>query len=109
MLSGGQRQRIGLARALYGGPSLLVLDEPNSSLDALGEDALNEAIRAMKEAGTTVVVIAHRPSLMMHVNKIIVLNDGRVELFGERNVVLTQMQRNALQAAGNKKLQAVTV
>jgi ATP-binding cassette subfamily C protein/ATP-binding cassette subfamily C protein EexD len=108
MLSGGQRQRIGLARALYGNPSLLVLDEPNSNLDAPGEQALNEAIKAAKEAGTTVVVIAHRPALMMHVDKILVLNEGRIELFGERNGILTQIQRNALQVAGNKKLQAVT-
>lgn len=106
-LSGGQRQRIGLARALYGRPSLLVLDEPNASLDAAGEQALNQAIKAMKDAGTTVVVIAHRPSLMAQVDKVLVMNEGRIEMFGERNVVLGQIQRSALQATGNKQVQAI--
>lgn len=108
ILSGGQRQRVGLARALFGRPSLLVLDEPNASLDAPGEHALNEAIKAMKEAGTTVVVIAHRPSLMAHVDKVLVLNEGQVELFGERNSVLGQIQRRAVHVAENKQVRAVT-
>lgn len=107
ILSGGQRQRVGLARALFGRPSLLVLDEPNASLDTPGEHALNEAIKAMKEAGTTVVVIAHRPSLMAHVDKVLVLNEGQVELFGERNSVLGQIQRRAVHVAENKQVRAV--
>ncbi|MCL2713653.1 MAG: type I secretion system permease/ATPase [Alphaproteobacteria bacterium] len=107
ILSGGQRQRVGLARAMFGGPSLLVLDEPNASLDASGEQALNEAISAMKAAGTSVVVIAHRPSLMAQVDKILVLNEGRVEMFGERNAVLSQIQRQAIQRAEPKKVQVV--
>ncbi|WP_235940564.1 ATP-binding cassette domain-containing protein [Bradyrhizobium hipponense] len=107
VLSGGQRQRVGLARALFGTPSLLVLDEPNASLDAPGEQALNEAIRSMKEAGTTVVVIAHRPSLMAHVDKVLVLNEGQVELFGERSAVLGQIQRRAVQPADTKHVRAV--
>ncbi|MGX5848281.1 type I secretion system permease/ATPase [Mesorhizobium sp. PL10] len=92
-LSGGQRQRIGLARALYGRPALVVLDEPNSSLDAAGEEALNQAIAAIKEAGTTVVVVAHRPSLMVHVDSVLVLNDGQVQMFGPRDTVLAQLRR----------------
>jgi ATP-binding cassette subfamily C protein/ATP-binding cassette subfamily C protein EexD len=107
ILSGGQRQRIGLARALYGCPSLLVLDEPNASLDATGEQALNQAIKAMKEAGTTVIVIAHRPSLMVNVDKVLVMNEGRIELFGDRNAVLGQIQRNAVQPSAKQQIQAI--
>jgi ATP-binding cassette subfamily C protein/ATP-binding cassette subfamily C protein EexD len=106
-ISGGQRQRIGLARAVYGRPPLLVLDEPNANLDAPGEQALNNTIKAMKNAGATVIVIAHRPSLMTHVDKVLVMNDGRIESFGERNTVLGQIQRNALQAAEKKQVQAI--
>ena len=107
ILSGGQRQRIGLARALYGQPPLLVLDEPNSSLDAVGEQALNQAIKAMKEAGTTVIIIAHRPSLMTHIDKVLVLNEGRIELFGDRNSVLAQIQRTAIQPSDKKQVRAI--
>ena len=105
ILSGGQRQRIGLARALYGGPAVLVLDEPNSSLDGAGEQALQEAIRAMKELGTTIVVIAHRPSMMMHVDKVALLQEGRIELFGERQEVLAHLQQR--NAAERKQLRTV--
>jgi ABC-type protease/lipase transport system fused ATPase/permease subunit len=77
LLSGGQRQRIALARALFGRPALVVLDEPNASLDAEGEEALNRAIAAMKAAGSAVVVIGHRPSMLARVDKVLVLIDGR--------------------------------
>ena len=90
-LSGGQRQRIGLARALYDGPSLVVLDEPNSNLDEVGELALYRALQSMKEAGTTVVIISHRPAVLSQVDKILVLVSGVVTLFGERQQVLAQM------------------
>jgi PrtD family type I secretion system ABC transporter len=106
-LSGGQRQRIGLARALYGSPSLLVLDEPNANLDAAGEQALNQAIKAMKDAGSTIVIIAHRPSLMASVDKVLVMNEGRIELFGERNAVLSKIQRSALQPSEKKQVRAI--
>lgn len=91
-LSGGQMQRVGLARAVYGRPALVVLDEPNASLDTEGESALHDAIARMKAAGTTIVVIAHRPSLMPHVDKILVLNGGRMQMFGDRQSVLAKIQ-----------------
>ena len=91
MLSGGQRQRIGLARAVYRRPALLVLDEPNSSLDAVGEQALSRAIADMKACGSTIVVIAHRPMLLAQLDRILVLQEGQVQLFGPREAVLAQL------------------
>jgi PrtD family type I secretion system ABC transporter len=95
LLSGGQRQRIGLARALYGGPRLIVLDEPNASLDSEGEDDLLRAMALLKSDGATVVLIAHRPSMVSQVDKILFLRDGLVELFGPRDEVLPQLTRPA--------------
>jgi ATP-binding cassette subfamily C protein len=86
-LSGGQRQRIGLARALYGMPRLIVLDEPNANLDAEGEQSLIRAIVAAREAGAIVMLIAHRPSVMQVVDKILVLREGRVQQFGPRSAI----------------------
>ena len=90
-LSGGQRQRIALARALYRQPSMIVLDEPNASLDAEGDQALGEAIRAMKELGKTVIVMAHRPSAIASVDKLIMLRDGMIEAFGNKDDVLKEV------------------
>ena len=93
VLSGGQRQRIGLARAVYGGPRILVLDEPNASLDNEGELALQRTIKDVKEHGTTVVMVAHRPSALVHVDKLLVLQDGQVAMFGPRDEVLEQLNK----------------
>ncbi|MCG5243829.1 type I secretion system permease/ATPase [Azospirillum doebereinerae] len=91
-LSGGQRQRIALARALFGRPRLLVLDEPNSNLDHEGEQALLHAIGKARAEGTTVVMIAHRPSIVSAADKLVVLKDGAVEHFGARADVLKLVQ-----------------
>ena len=90
-LSAGQRQRIGLARALYGDPFLVVLDEPNSNLDSEGETALDHAVSAARKRGAIVALVAHRPSALRQVNKVLVLKDGRVAAFGERDEVLARM------------------
>jgi len=90
-LSGGERQRIALARAVYGTPRFVVLDEPNASLDAEGERALLVAMDALKKAGVTMVVIAHRPSILRHVDKILVLRNGGVSLFGPRDEVIPKV------------------
>lgn len=90
-LSGGQRQRIGLARALYGDPALVILDEPNSNLDREGEEALAATIGALKAAGTTVILIAHRPNIMEKIDKVLVLNRGQQELFGLREAVFNEL------------------
>ncbi len=82
LLTPGQRQRIGLARALYGQPRFIVLDEPNANLDASGEAALARALRVLHEEGVTLVIITHRPSLISHVDKILILRAGRMEQFG---------------------------
>ncbi|MDP8920691.1 MAG: type I secretion system permease/ATPase [Pseudomonadota bacterium] len=86
-LSGGQRQRIGLARALYGKPRLVVLDEPNANLDTDGERALIRAIEALRADGAIIVLIAHRPSIMQAADKIMVLQEGRISQFGPRNAI----------------------
>ncbi len=94
-LSGGQRQRIGLARALYGEPMLLVLDEPNAHLDQDGEKALIDAIVATKRRGATVVIVNHRSTLLHAIDKIGVLRDGALERFGDRDVILRELQPSA--------------
>ena len=88
-LSGGQRQRIGLARAIYGHPALVVLDEPNSNLDALGEAALAQALQVLRERGTTCVLITHKANVLTLCDYILVLKDGTVSRFGTRDEVLT--------------------
>lgn len=89
-LSGGQLQRVALARAVYGRPALVVLDEPNSNLDGAGEKALNQAIEALRAAGSAVVVMAHRTSILAAVNKLLMLEDGRMTIFGDRDEILAR-------------------
>lgn len=101
-LSGGQRQRIALARALYGEPALVVLDEPNSSLDEAGEAALLQALQTFRGKGRTVVVIAHRLSLLQAVDKLLVLNDGVAVAFGPRDEVLKLRAAPPVQLAAVK-------
>ncbi|HWK32638.1 MAG TPA: type I secretion system permease/ATPase, partial [Hyphomicrobium sp.] len=87
-LSGGQKQRIALARTLFGDPSLIVLDEPNSNLDAIGELALGEALQRAKQRGVTVVVITQRPAVLNSVDRVLVLRNGRAEAYGPPSKVL---------------------
>lgn len=95
VLSGGMRQRIGLARALHGEPCLVILDEPNSSLDSEGEAALAECIAGLRARKCTVVVVTHRPQLLASVDSILVIRDGRLQRFGARSEVLTQLQERS--------------
>jgi ATP-binding cassette subfamily C exporter for protease/lipase len=90
-LSGGQRQRVGLARAVYGQPKLVVLDEPNSSLDQQGEADLQQALQDLRQLGCTVIVITHREHLLAAVNTILVLEEGRPLMYGARDKVLAEM------------------
>jgi ATP-binding cassette subfamily C protein len=100
-LSGGQRQRIGLARAVYGKPRLIVLDEPNSNLDTDGERALVRAIETLRADGAIIILIAHRPSIMQAADKLMVLQEGRISQFGPRTSVVSAI------TPGEKSIAAV--
>ena len=93
-LSGGQIQRIGLARAMYGDPVILVLDEPNSNLDNEGSLALNKAIKALKAAGRIIFIMAHRPSAIQECDMLLVIESGARRAFGPKDEVLAEMVKN---------------
>jgi ATP-binding cassette subfamily C protein EexD len=101
-LSGGQRQRIGLARAIYGNPRLIVLDEPNSNLDEVGERALSVALQKIKETGATVFIVSHRPNILSRLDRILVMSNGTISLYGERDKVIAELA--AQQAKGQARV-----
>jgi ATP-binding cassette subfamily C exporter for protease/lipase len=92
LLSGGQRQRVALARALYGEPALIVLDEPNANLDDVGEAALARAVIALKQKGSTVVLVTHRPGAVAIADRLLVLRDGTVQMEGPRDQVIAALR-----------------
>ncbi|CAB5627653.1 MULTISPECIES: type I secretion system permease/ATPase [Pseudomonas] len=92
-LSGGQKQRIALARALYGEPNLVVLDEPNANLDDVGEKALVDALAELKARGATVILISHRPNVLCAVDKVLMLRDGAVHMLGSRDEVFAALRK----------------
>ena len=98
-LSGGMRQRVGLARALYGDPRLIILDEPNSNLDEEGERALAKAVTAMKEAGRSVVLVTHRPQIVNYVDKVLVMSFGKSIFFGSREEMIAKSRGNRVAVA----------
>jgi ABC-type protease/lipase transport system fused ATPase/permease subunit len=93
VLSGGQRQRIGFARALYGNPKILILDEPNASLDTAGELALVNALAHLKAAGTTTILITHNPHFINNVTKLLVMQNGALAAFGPKEWVMAQLNK----------------
>lgn len=98
-LSGGQRQRIGLARALYDNPVLVILDEPNSNLDEQGETALDKALIQLKQKQSTVLIITHRNNVLSKVDKLLILKDGALAVYGPRDQVIAHLQQQATMSA----------
>ena len=109
LLSGGQRQRIGLARAVYGDPVLVVLDEPNANLDDVGEQALVRTVQGLKAAGRTVFLITHRPGILAVADRILILRDGLVQADGPRDEVLAALRAAQAAAQGQSSGSALAV
>jgi PrtD family type I secretion system ABC transporter len=106
-LSAGQRQHIALARAFYGDPSLIVLDEPNSNLDAVSENALRAALQGAKERGVTIVVITHRPSVLSAADQVLLLKEGSIDLYGPSEEVMARVSQGAVAHAKHKRIAVV--
>jgi ABC-type protease/lipase transport system fused ATPase/permease subunit len=98
MLSGGQRQQVGLARALFGRPKFVVLDEPNSNLDINGDNALRLALRRLKQAKVTTIIVTHRQSIIANVDKLLVMEAGAVKSFGPKERVLAELKGSPTRA-----------
>ncbi|WP_296258810.1 MULTISPECIES: type I secretion system permease/ATPase [unclassified Pseudomonas] len=105
-LSGGQRQRVGLARAIYGSPRLILLDEPNSNLDEVGERALATAILELKQSGATIFVITHRTTILSQLDRLLVMSAGGISMYGPRDQVMEEL--NKQQVAAQQKAQVGT-
>ncbi len=108
-LSGGQRQRIGLARALYGDPRLVVLDEPNSNLDDKGELALSQALSQLKQRGVTIIVVTHRANIIEQLDKLMILNDGQIGIYGDKDEVMDYIQQQGQRKVAPAKLSSSNV
>lgn len=102
-LSGGQRQRVGLARAFFGNPKFVVLDEPNANLDEKGEKALVDALTNAKKKGITIILISHRPSILSFVDMMMVLQDGMIATYGPKEEVMSRFAQAAQQSGGPKQ------
>ncbi|MBU3014249.1 type I secretion system permease/ATPase [Poseidonibacter lekithochrous] len=105
-LSGGQRQRIGLARAIYDNPVFIVLDEPNSNLDDQGEIALLKTVEELKKTNTTMIIITHRPNILKATNKLAMMNNGKVEKYGNTNEIFASIAQQKAQASAAQQTQA---
>jgi len=103
-LSAGQRQRIGLARALFSDPKLVILDEPNANLDHEGDEALNDTLKLLKDEKVAVVIIGHRPTTLRHVDKIVLMHEGKVQALGPRDEILSKVLRTQKRSATGIKL-----
>lgn len=108
-LSGGQRQRVGLARAFFGEPAVILLDEPNASLDTMGEAALAQAIQNIKQKNITIIMISHAMNLLQYTDKLLLMDDGSVHKFGPTKEVLSEMRNEQQQSANNVSVKKAAV